>query len=492
MDDSVYFFTAYNTLGDYYYGYAYADTGTYDVGQYLYSSTYDNDGGQWYYHIYAVYDFDYDTGFEGYSIPSASYYYYDNDTGYGASDFTGFFGFEGIGSELGSLNSNGEQFGHYGYYEADNDPAPADSLYYFIAVNSNGDYYYGYSYADTEYYQPGQYIFSTVLDNDGGYWYYYIYDTFEYGYDTGFQGTSYVNPYFSYYDNDAGAGAATYNSYTGHYGIGSEYGYLTSSGEYFGQFGYFEADTNSSSETIYYFLAVNTNGDYYYGFHYGEDESHYVGEYIFSSVYDNDGGFWYYYVYAEEDAGYNTGNQGRSFINTLLPYYDADTDTSIDVTYSSFTGYGGIGSEYGYLPSGGEYFGQFGYFEADNYVSPSDSVYFYLALNSNGDYYYGYSYADTGTYQIGNMVEASSYDNDGGLWSYYIYLAYDFGYDTGLQYYSYVNSDIPYYDVDTGYGATDYHSFIGYGGPGSEYGYLDTSEEYFGLVDGYGYFEADN
>lgn len=492
MNDSVYFFIAYNTFGDWYYGYAYADTGTYDVGQYLYSANQDDDGGQWYYYVYSSYDFGYDTGYEGYSIADPAAYYYDNDTGHGASEFTSAFGTGGIGSESGWLTSNGDEFGVYGRSEADNDVEPSDSAYYFIAVNSGGDYYYGYTYADYGTLYIGEYIFSSVSDNDGGSWYYYVYATYDLGYETGYEGTSYVNPALAYYDNDVGYGAAGYESYTGYYGIGSEYGYLTASGEYFGQFGYFEADSASPVDTLYYFIAWNSAGDYYYGFEYDDTGTYAVGQSWSSSVTDDDGGRWSYYVYAAQDLGYDTGVEGYSVVNVALPYYDADTGTAVYVDYSVYAGHDGIGSEYGYLASSGDYFGQFGYFEADNDVSPPDSVYFFRASNTSGDYYYGYTYADTGTYLLGQSVDAPAYDNDGGLWSYYIYAAYDFGHDSNLQYYSYVDENYAYYDADTGYGVTDYDSFIGYGGLGSEHGMLTTSGEYFGLVDGYGYFEADN
>ncbi len=57
--------------------------------------------------------------------------------------------------------------------------------------------------------------------------------------------------------------------------------------------------------------------------------------------------------------------------------------------------YGGLGSEYGYTSSG-EYWGYYGYYEAD--VKSSDTLYYFVAYNTNGDSYSGYTIADTGTY----------------------------------------------------------------------------------------------
>ena len=116
-----------------------------------------------------------------------------------------------------------------------------DTYYYYIAYNSSGDFYYGATVADTGSYAEGGNYWLGTYDNDGGYWQYYVYDSYDYGYDTGYDGYSAATSSY-YYDAESG----TYNSYYGYSnygGLGSEYGYLSSgSGEYFGYYGYYEAD----------------------------------------------------------------------------------------------------------------------------------------------------------------------------------------------------------------------------------------------------------
>ena len=138
------------------------------------------------------------------------------------------------------MSTSGEIFGYYGYYEADAEAS--DTLYYYAAYNTYGDAYYGYAIADAGTYSVGSYYYATVYDNDGGYWYYYVYASADYGAETGYEGYSWVDTNTYYYDYDTGYGDASYVAYAGTTGIGSEYGQLDASGEYFGLFGYFEAD----------------------------------------------------------------------------------------------------------------------------------------------------------------------------------------------------------------------------------------------------------
>lgn len=244
--DTKYYFLAVNSSGDYYYGYAYADTGTYYEGQYIASGyTFDEDGGYWYYYVYDSEDYQYQTGYEGQSY---GYLYYDSQYGSAYSSLA--IGSSGIGSEFGFVYYDSsyavyDAFGYYGYYEADYyDVAPiGDSLYYFLAMNSSGDFYYGYAYADTGTYYEGQYVYPYYLtDEDGGGWYYYVYDSYDYGYNTGYQGQSYG--YF-YYDSHYGYAYSSFAA--GSFGIGSEFGYAYYDSSYttydaFGYFGYYEAD----------------------------------------------------------------------------------------------------------------------------------------------------------------------------------------------------------------------------------------------------------
>ncbi len=229
-----------------------------------------------------------------------------------------------------------------------------------IAYNTNGDFYRGHTYADTGTYHRGQYIYASVNDNDGGYWYYYVIDSYDYGFDSIYEGYSYG---YNYYDNDMGNGYLETTQYQGYDGIGSEYGY-TSDGELWGFYGYYEADFVVISDSIYYFFALNTSGDNYYGYSYADTGTYYVGQTIYASVTDNDGGSWSYYVYDSYDYGYDSNYEGYSY---GYDYKDDDGICWDTLSSTSYAGSGGIGSEYG-STSDGESWGSYGSYEAD-YVS---------------------------------------------------------------------------------------------------------------------------
>ena len=119
VGDSLYYFYAYNTSEDYYFGYAIDATGAYEVDDTIWLGTYDNDGGYWQYYIYSAYDLGYVTGYDGYSTVDLSYGYFDAEGGqtYGIEAY---YNMDGIGSEYGYLSFGTEElFGYYGYYEAD-------------------------------------------------------------------------------------------------------------------------------------------------------------------------------------------------------------------------------------------------------------------------------------------------------------------------------------------------------------------------------------
>ena len=149
VNDTLYYYWAHNSSGDYYYGYTIADTGRYSTSSDVWLGTYDNDGGYWLYDVYATANYGYNTGAEGYSAVNANYTYYYDAGSNTLNSTTTVSNYGGIGSEWGQLTSGShEYFGYYGLYEADQ-PTGFDTLYYFWAHNSSGDWYYGYTIADT-------------------------------------------------------------------------------------------------------------------------------------------------------------------------------------------------------------------------------------------------------------------------------------------------------------------------------------------------------
>ncbi len=192
-------------------------------------------------------------------------------------------------------------------------------------------------------------------------------------------------------------------------------------------------------------------------------------------MYDNDGGYWYYYVYDSYNLGYETTSQKATTPSTRAIIITTTTPADRGFVVHGILELRWHGQlTYGYVSGAGEYFGYYGYYEADH-TDPSNSVYYYVAYNTNGDYYYGYTYEDTGTYSVGSYYNASVYDNDGGYWYYYVYDSYSLGYDTTYEGYDAVNTSYYYYDNDTGYGSVSYASYSSYGGMGSSYGYIASS-----------------
>ena len=124
------------------------------------------------------------------------------------------------------------------------------SLYYYTYSYGNGDSYSGYTFDTTGKYAAGSYYDYYTASNESGYnGQYYISGAYG-GYDSysAFKGLVYIN---SYYDGDSSLTTTTPSSsyygtsYYGANGLGSEYGYLTSTNSFTDDlFGgdYYEAD----------------------------------------------------------------------------------------------------------------------------------------------------------------------------------------------------------------------------------------------------------
>ena len=380
--------------GDFYTGYVYALEGTYAAGQVL--EGYYNETGN-----YGSYTID--------SIASStfeSYYnnqiyvtsYYDGDTGYGYADnLTSYTGYSGLGSEYGyaydsGWSSSDSYFDRY--YEAD---ILGNQLFNYTYHYGNGDSYSGYGYAAVDTYAVGQTI-DYGYNETGNYGYYTI-DSVELGNtSTGYNGYIYVT---SYYDADTGFGTAGYvNSGTGYSGLTSEYGYAYDSNGYSSD-SYFNYSSEADILNQYYtFTYTYGNGDSYSGYGYALAGT-YAAEQVLSGYWNETGNYGSYTI-----DSVSAGTADSSYNNQIYvtSYYDGDTGYGYADNLTSYTGYSGLGSEYGYAYDSGwsssdSYFDR--YYEADIL---GNQLFNYTYHYGNGDSYSGHGYAAVGTYTAGQTI----------------------------------------------------------------------------------------
>jgi len=368
--------TAYNQYnftysygnGDSYSGYIYAAEGTYFAGQEL-SGYYNETGNYGYYTIDSVELGNTSTGYNGYVYVTS---YYDGDTGYGTAGYVSSgTGYYGLTSEYGyAYDSNGYSSDSYFSYYSEADIL--NQYYTFTYTYGNGDSYSGYGYALAGTYAAEQ-VLSGYWNETGNYGYYTINSVSAGTADSWYNNRVYVT---SYTDGDTGYGTTTnLYSYGGGSGFGSEYGYVynsnwSSSDSYFDQ--YNEADILGNQ--LYNYTYHYGNGDSYSGYGYAAVDTYSAGQTI-DYGYNETGNYGYYTIDSVELGNTSTGYNGYVYITS---YTDDDTSYAYGETtnLSTYVGYYGLGSEYGYAytAEGTSYDSYFSsYYEADLIV-PSISI----------------------------------------------------------------------------------------------------------------------
>ncbi|MDO8262288.1 MAG: VCBS domain-containing protein, partial [Gallionella sp.] len=326
--------------GDTYYGYGYANAGTFIAGQLL--AGYTNELGTGTYTIDAIYTSD--IGIAGEVFVS---YYFDGDVGgEGWNTIVSGSGITGLGSESGTvynfLGNTADTFSNY--YEADVAGGTGLQLYYFHYDYGNGDTYYGYGYNDsalTGLTYTSNLVFNSIATETGATGTYTIDSVFS----TTFGISGEVNVY-SYYDSN-GAGWNTYVSGAGQFGLGSEAGSVSNyTGANADVFSSYNSADVSGGGTLqqYYFNYSYGNGDNYYG--YGYNDSALTGvTYAWgdTSTVTNELGLTGTYTI---DSVYATswGTSGEIYVNS---YYDGDAGGAGWNTSVSGFGQFGLGSEGG-------------------------------------------------------------------------------------------------------------------------------------------------
>ena len=471
--------------GDFYTGYVYALEGTYAAGQVL-EGYYNETGNYGSYTIDSISSSTFDSWYNNQIYITS---YYDGDTGYGyANILNSGTGYSGLTSEYGwvydaNWSSSDSYFDYYN--EAD---ILGNQLFNYTYHYGNGDSYSGYGYAAVDTYTVGQTIgyYGNETGNDG----YYIIDSVELGNtSTGYNGYIYVT---SYYDADTGFGTAGYvNSGTGYYGLTSEYGYAYDSNGYSSDpyFSYYsEADILNQ---YYTFTYTYGNGDSYSGYGYALAGTYAEGQTI-DYGYNETGSYGFYTINSVSAGTADSWYNNQVYVTS---YYDGDTGYGYADLLDSYTGYSGLGSEYGYAYDSGwsssdSYFDR--YYEADIL---GNQLFNYTYHYGNGDSYSGYGYAAVDTYTVGQTIDYGY--NETGNYGYYTIDSVELGNtSTGYNGYVYITS---YTDGDTSYaygtttnvGTNWGYPLAGIYGLSSEYGYAYTAEgtshdSYFS-----NYYEAD-
>jgi hypothetical protein len=237
-----YFWAMESASGDYYYGYAYDDDGSYPVG-YTQLSASSEAGGAWTHYVYSA-----QTVFVASAQDNQVHVtsYYDKLSGQTLTprSYT-----QGVAAGSNGLGSEGDYvavgagtadwFGNSWYVA---DPKVMTVASFYAVESVSGDYYYGQAYDDDGTYSVG-WTKQTPSEN-GGQWTSYVYGIQQTGAASSFDDRVYLT---SYYDRETGSSTDPYyhaqGAASGFNGIGSEFDYarIGAGLSLFGQ-GYYEAD----------------------------------------------------------------------------------------------------------------------------------------------------------------------------------------------------------------------------------------------------------
>jgi hypothetical protein len=290
--------------------------------------------------------------------------------------------------------------------------APSPQVDLFIASESKtGDYYLGYVIDDQGKYSTGSGFTSGTTDQAGGNWTYYVYGT-----TATTPGQAADNGYVyhtGYWDNDAQTGYAPVYSVAGTNFLGTDTDFINVNGTVleYGGGTYVLPDVK-----IDYFIASESKtGDYYLGYVIDAQGQYSKGSGFTSSTTDQAGGKWTHYVYNTASTTPNMASLNGYVYET--GYWDADASTGY-TPYYSVAGTSFLGTDVDYIKVNGSFLKYGG----GSYVVPDVKIDYFIASESkSGDYYLGYVIDAQGQYSKGSGFTASTTDQAGGKWSYYVY-----------------------------------------------------------------------
>lgn len=313
----------------------------------------------------------------------------------------------------------------------------------------------------------------------------------------------------SYYDGETGQTdtALYYSTLYGHaFGSGmlgsydyADFGDGNHTGGLYGYYGTYEA--NDPDTGLTYLYSWTDGYDYYYGYTYDADGSQLLYDgYVYSEI-DENGNRSTYTVYDTLSGNaYQLAADDDAFHEY---YYDHETgQTDSDPYFSTLNGRaegsGMLGSadrvDFGDGDYSGGYYGENGYFEADD--GTSGATYLYYWTNAY-DIYYGYTYDADGSQGLYDGYLYVTTDESGFSSYYYVYGTsdgdyYGLGEDDAAAHWWYYDYETAQTD-DTPYATTTYGAAFGSGMKGS-YDFADFDDgNYTGSIYGQnGYYEADD
>ena len=498
MASDLYYFTySYNGDSSKYYGYGYVNSGTYYAGETLNPYAANNqskaDGTYYISSVSKNSGSDSDVG----KVYTQSYYDSQSNNSYtpyyrnlGSAD-----GSNNLGSEIDYINQNGTYKGFGAdFFEANSNGA--DRYEFTYSYKGDSSEYYGYGYASPGKYYAGETLNPYAANNqsqaDGTY---YISNVSTNSGSAADAGKVYTQ---RYYDSQSQKSYKPYyyslaSSPDGSKNLGSEIDYINQNGTYKG-FGadFFEANSNGTDR---YEFTYSYKGDssYYYGYGYANRGTYYEGEtlnpYAANNQSQADGK--YYIANVSKNSGSAT-EAGKVYTQG---YYDSQSQQFYTPYYynlaSSPDGSKNLGSEIDYINQNGTYKG-FGadFFEANS--NGTDLYYFTYSYKGDSSKYYGFGYANRGTYYAGETLNPYAANNQSGAdGTYYISsVSTNSGSATEAgKVYTYI-----YYDSQTQQSYTPYYYSLASVSPdgsknlGSEIDYVNRNGIYTGF--GADFFEA--
>jgi hypothetical protein len=473
--------------GEYYTGYVYDDTDTYQVGT-TFTTDPDQDGGSWTYTITNVSVADAAHQNAAYSGKVYDTAFWDPQFGLHTTEL-GCAGYSaGPPTDLSTYSGSN-------YLGSDSDMALVDGTYqsfggakvvgtmnidFFKAVNSaTGAYFLGYVYDDIGKYHVGS-IVQSGTDEDGGTWTYTvtsINQTSAVHQDPSLAGKVYDyfywDPVYGAHQTDLGyagyiGGSSTEEtSFSGANYLGSDLDQALIDGVWqtFG-LGYYVAPLSSGpTMDIDFFKAVNSQtGAYYLGYVYDNTNKYSTGT-TFTAPAGVSGAVWTYTITSVGVAG--AAHQNQLYAGKVYDYLYWDPIYGIHNTTLGYAGYIGGTATDTTSYSGANYLGS----DADQVeilgnaqnIGPAHGpmlVYSFKAVESaTGDSYVGVVYDNTGKYAVGDTYTADT-DADGGVWTYTITAAANTDSTHQNEFYAGKVYDLSY--SDTTYGA--HNTVTGYAG----------------------------
>jgi hypothetical protein len=223
--------------------------------------------------------------------------------------------------------------------------------------------------------------------------------------------------------------------------------------------------TAPTTKLDYFIASESKTGDYYEGVVIDSTGKYTAGSGFTVSTTDQAGGKWTYYVYSTATTSLSSAYNGWVYD---WNYYDADVGQTYNAYYPN-SGFSSLGTDVDFIYVNGA-FEKFG---GGTYVVPETPItkldYFFASESKTGDYYQGVVIDSTGKYSAGSGFTASTTDQAGGKWSYYVYSTAATSLSAAYNGWVY---DGTYYDADVGQTYSAYYLNSGFSSLGTDVDFI--------------------